>query len=49
METGGIVLTAWHESMKKFVYIIFIQHPRKEGSLTIAIKMVAMATFPFTI
>lgn len=38
METVGIVLTAWYESMKKFIYKIFIQHPGKEGNLTIAVK-----------
>lgn len=46
MQTGGIVLTAWHDSMKRFVYIIFIQHPEKEGSLTIAVKMLDIVTFP---
>lgn len=46
METGGIVLMTWHESLKKFLYIIFIQHPGKEESLTIAAKMMDIVTFP---
>lgn len=48
METGGIVLSAWHESMNKFLYIIFILHLGKEGSLTIAVKMMDIVTSPLT-